>query len=292
MGQVWRAVDEILGRQVAVKLLRSELVEDPEFLDRFRTEGRRTAALSHPGIASVFDYGETVAPSITAFLVMELVEGASLATLLARQRILDPERVLDLVAQVASALRVAHRAGVVHRDIKPSNLLTHDDGVVKLTDFGISRTIGEAPRTEAGMVVGTAAYLSPERVARRPATPAADIYALGVVAYEVHERTRPSQALGRASSWARIRRRAPGWSAAPWSRSPSQPDRRPSDRPHRPIRLPRLGAVRHREGSTPDTAGRETTGTPTTGMATKTERHEGDLTGLTPVGKAGAPGSR
>ena len=191
MGQVWRAVDEILGRPVAVKLLRSELVDDREFLDRFRNEGRRAAGLSHPGIASVFDYGETVAAGRTAFLVMELVEGAPLAALLARERRLDPDRVLDLVAQVALGLQVAHEAGVVHRDIKPSNLLIRDDGVVKLTDFGISRAIGEAPRTEIGLVVGTAAYLSPEQVACRPATPATDIYALGVVAYECLAGRRP-----------------------------------------------------------------------------------------------------
>jgi serine/threonine protein kinase len=191
MGQVWRAADEVLGRPVAVKLLSSEFAEDRAFLDRFRTEARRTAALSHPGIASVFDYGEIEEPNRTAYLVMELVEGAPLSAVLAREGRLDPERVLDVVAQAALALGAAHQAGVVHRDVKPSNLLIRRDGVVKVTDFGIARTIGEAPRTEIGLVVGTAAYLSPEQVACRPVTPASDVYALGVVAYECLAGRRP-----------------------------------------------------------------------------------------------------
>src|SRR6266700_2461637 len=191
MGQVWRAEDKVLGRQVAVKLLRSELAGDQAFLDRFRVEARRTAALSHPGIASVFDYGEIEEPDPTAYLVMELVEGAPLSAVLARKRRLDPGRVLDVVAQAALALEAAHRAGVVHRDVKPSNLVIRPDGVVKVTDFGIARAIGELPRSEIGLVVGTAAYLSPEQVACRPATPASDVYALGVVAYECLAGRRP-----------------------------------------------------------------------------------------------------
>jgi eukaryotic-like serine/threonine-protein kinase len=191
MGQVWRAADEVLGRSVAMKLLSGEFVEDRAFLDRFRTEARRTAALSHAGIAMVFDYGEIEEPSPTAYLVMELVEGAPLAAVLAREGRLDPQRVLDVVAQAALALGAAHQAGVVHRDVKPSNLLIRRDGVVKVTDFGIARMIGEAPRSEAGLVVGTAAYLSPEQVACRPATPASDVYALGVVAYECLAGRRP-----------------------------------------------------------------------------------------------------
>src|SRR6266540_2750883 len=191
MGQVWRAADEILGRPVAVKLLSSEFAGDQAFLDRFRTEARRTAGLSHPGIASVFDYGEIEEPDPTAYLVMELVEGAPLSAVLAREGRLDPERVLDVVAQAALALEAAHRAGVVHRDVKPSNLLIRPDGVVKVTDFGIARAIGEAPRSEIGLVVGTAGYLSPEQVACRPVTPASDVYALGVVAYECLTGRRP-----------------------------------------------------------------------------------------------------
>jgi hypothetical protein len=194
MGQVWRASDEILGRPVAVKLLRTEYAEDPEFLDRFRAEARRTAALSHPGIASVFDYGETSDPDAegtTAYLVMELVDGEPLSVLLAQEGRLSAARTLDVLAQSALALDSAHQAGVVHRDVKPSNLLLRRDGVVKVTDFGIAHAADEAPRTEAGLVVGTAAYLSPEQVACRPATPSSDIYALGVVAYECLAGRRP-----------------------------------------------------------------------------------------------------
>jgi serine/threonine protein kinase len=194
MGQVWRANDEILSRPVAIKLLRSEYAEDPEFVDRFRAEARRTAALSHPGIASVFDYGETGDPDdegTTAYLVMELVEGEPLSALLAREGRLSPVHTLDVLAQAALALDSAHLAGVVHRDVKPSNLLLRRDGVVKVTDFGIAHAADEAPRTEAGLVVGTAAYLSPEQVACRPATPASDVYALGVVTYECLAGRRP-----------------------------------------------------------------------------------------------------
>src|SRR6266536_4027521 len=191
MGQVWRAEDKILGRPVAVKLLRSEFTEDQAFIDRFRNEARRTAGLSHPGIACIFDYGEIEEPGLTAYLVMELVDGAPLSAVLARERRLESEQVLDVVAQAALALGSAHEAGLVHRDVKPSNLLIRRDGVVKVTDFGIARTIGEAPLTEAGLVVGTAAYLSPEQVACQPATPASDVYALGVVAYECLAGRRP-----------------------------------------------------------------------------------------------------
>ncbi len=191
MGQVWRAEDKILGRPVAVKLLRSEFTEDQAFIDRFRNEARRTAGLSHPGIACIFDYGEIEEPGLTAYLVMELVDGAPLSAVLARERRLESEQVLDVVAQAALALGSAHEAGLVHRDVKPSNLLIRRDGVVKVTDFGIARTIGEAPLTEAGLVVGTAAYLSPEQVACRPPTPVSDVYALGVVAYECLAGRRP-----------------------------------------------------------------------------------------------------
>ncbi len=191
MGLVWRAADELLARPVAVKLLRSEYAGDPAFLERFRTEARRTAALSHPGIASVFDYGEVEEPIPAAYLVMELIEGVPLSALLVREGRLDAERTLDVIAQAALALGSAHQAGLVHRDVKPSNLLVRRDGVVKVTDFGIARATSEAPQTETGLVLGTVAYLSPEQVAGHPATPASDVYALGVVAYECLAGRRP-----------------------------------------------------------------------------------------------------
>jgi tRNA A-37 threonylcarbamoyl transferase component Bud32 len=191
MGLVWRAADEVLGRQVAVKLLRREYARDPAFLERFRAEARRTAALPHPGIASVFDYGEIEGPDLTAYLVMELVDGAPLSALIAREGRLGTERTLDVVAQAALALGSAHRVGVIHRDVKPGNLLVRRDGLVKVTDFGIARVTGEAAQTETGLVLGTAAYLSPEQVAGQPATPASDVYALGLVTYECLAGRRP-----------------------------------------------------------------------------------------------------
>jgi serine/threonine-protein kinase len=185
MGQVWRAVDEVLGRDVAVKVLKDEFVDDPTFLARFRAEARAAAPLTHPGIAQVFDYGEGEgSDGHTAYLVMELVPGEPLSALLAREGRLGTARTLDLVAQAAEALHVAHTAGVVHRDVKPGNLLVTPEGAVRVTDFGIARAADAVPLTQTGTVLGTAHYLSPEQASGRPVTPASDVYALGVVAYE------------------------------------------------------------------------------------------------------------
>jgi hypothetical protein len=188
MGQVWRAEDTLLGRPVAVKVLRSEYTGDPLFVARFRAEAQHAAALSHPNIAAVYDYGEE--PAIDgsgehlAYLVMELVEGESLSAVLARSGSLSPGRTLDVLRQTASALAAAHAAGVVHRDVKPGNVLVRSDGVVKITDFGIAWSAGSVPLTQTGQVVGTASYLSPEQAAGAHATPASDVYALGMVGYE------------------------------------------------------------------------------------------------------------
>jgi serine/threonine-protein kinase len=188
MGQVWRAHDQLLGRSVAVKVLRSEYTGDPLFLARFRAEAQHAGALSHPNIAAVYDYGEE--PAIDgsgehlAYLVMELVEGESLSNLLARVGSLSTDRTLDVLRQTASALAVAHEAGVVHRDVKPGNVLVCSDGTVKITDFGIAWSAGSVPLTQTGQVVGTASYLSPEQAAGAHATAASDVYALGMVGYE------------------------------------------------------------------------------------------------------------
>src|SRR5690606_22406658 len=149
--------------------------------ERFRTEARITAGLSHPGIAQVYDYGEQ---GDRAFLVMELVLGETLSSILKRNDGLEPGATLDILAQSAAALASAHGRGVVHRDIKPGNLMVTDDGTVKLTDFGIARGEHSVTLTQTGMVMGTAQYISPEQASGRPATYASDIYALGVVAYE------------------------------------------------------------------------------------------------------------
>jgi hypothetical protein len=196
MGEVWRAVDSTLGRQVAVKALKAEYADDPEFLGRFRAEARHTAALLHPGIANVYDYGEVGdgqgrSGATTAYLVMELVDGEPLSSLLSREGAIAPARALDIAGQVALALHAAHEAGVIHRDVKPGNILLRPDGVVKVTDFGIARVADSAPITATGTVLGTAYYLSPEQAVGSPAGPASDIYSLGVVAFECLTGRRP-----------------------------------------------------------------------------------------------------
>jgi len=182
VGQVWRGLDAVLERPVAVKLLRAEYAQHADILTRFRAEARHAGSLSHPGIAQVYDYGEAD-PPYPPFLVLELVDGPSLAGLLADGP-LDPARVMDVVAQAAAGLDAAHRAGLVHRDIKPANLLAGRGGLVKITDFGIAHAAWSAPLTRTGTLIGTPAYLAPERVAGAAATPAGDLYSLGVVAYE------------------------------------------------------------------------------------------------------------
>ena len=182
VGEVWRAEDTVLTRTVAVKLLRAEFAGHAEMQERFRAEARHAGALSHPAIARVYDYCEP-APEHPAFLVMELVDGPSLAAVLAAGP-LGAAQAMDVVAQVASGLQAAHAAALVHRDIKPANLLLAEDGQVKITDFGIAHVAGSVPVTRTGTVMGTPAYLAPERVSGASATPASDLYSLGVVAYE------------------------------------------------------------------------------------------------------------
>jgi tRNA A-37 threonylcarbamoyl transferase component Bud32 len=192
MGRVWRARDTVLNRAVAVKILRSEYTDDAAFLARFRAEAQHAAALHHPNIASVFDYGEVEdGGERLAYLVMELVEGESLATLLARSRRLDVATALRVMRGTAAALAVAHSAGLVHRDVKPGNVLVAHDGVVKITDFGIAWSASSVPLTRTGQVIGTAHYLSPEQAQGGRAAPASDVYALGAVIYECLAGRRP-----------------------------------------------------------------------------------------------------
>lgn len=188
MGEVWQATDLVIGRTVAIKILKDEYLGDPGFLERFRAEARHAALVNHEGIANVFDYGEEEG---SAYLVMELVPGEALSTILERERVLATDRVLDMVAQTASALHAAHAAGLVHRDIKPGNLLITPDGRVKITDFGIARIADQVPLTATGQVMGTVQYLSPEQASGHPASPTTDIYSLGIVAYEALAGRRP-----------------------------------------------------------------------------------------------------
>ena len=188
MGEVWEATDLVIGRTVAIKILKDEYLGDPGFLERFRAEARHAALVNHEGIANVFDYGEEDG---SAYLVMELVPGEALSTILERERVLPTDKVLDIVAQTASALQAAHAAGLVHRDIKPGNLLITPEGRVKITDFGIARIADQVPLTATGQVMGTVQYLSPEQASGHPASPTTDIYSLGIVAYECLAGRRP-----------------------------------------------------------------------------------------------------
>ena len=188
MGEVWQAEDELILRQVAIKILKEEYLSDPLFIERFRTEAKSAALVEHEGIANVYDYGED---TNAAYLVMELVPGESLSRVIEREKKLPDTRVLDIMAQTARALGAAHARGLVHRDIKPGNLLITPDGKVKITDFGIARVGDQVPLTKTGQVMGTVQYLAPEQATGKPSTPATDLYSLGVVAYEALSGKRP-----------------------------------------------------------------------------------------------------
>ena len=184
MSTVQLAFDTRLERYVAVKLLAEHLAEDRSFVARFRREALAAARLVHPNVVQVFDYGlddETR----RNFIVMEHVDGHSCAELLKEHGALDPRDAVDILEQACRGLDYAHRYGVVHRDVKPGNLLRSHEGVVKLADFGIAKAAEDSEITKAGSVLGTAAYLSPEQARGEKAGPPADLYALGVVAYQL-----------------------------------------------------------------------------------------------------------
>ncbi|MGH8877457.1 MAG: serine/threonine protein kinase, partial [Stackebrandtia sp.] len=186
MGEVWRAEDLTLHRTVAIKVLHPGLAADPQFQQRFIQEARTLASLNAPGLIDLYDACEDPGPDDTtlSYLVMELVDAEPLSELLAEKARLEPDELLPILAQTATALQAAHGAGIVHRDIKPANILVAADGAVTVIDFGIARTSGGSQLTAAGSVIGTVEYASPEQLRGKQLTGASDVYSLGIVAYE------------------------------------------------------------------------------------------------------------
>lgn len=182
MATVFRALDEVLEREVAVKVLHRHLAADPVFLDRFLREARAAAALSHPNVVAVYDWGED---EDDAYLVMELVDGPSLRDVLRERGRLDPPEAAAVLAPAARGIAAAHTRGLVHRDVKPENILVSAEGVVKVTDFGLARATAATTQTFApGSLVGSPHYLAPEAVREENLGPASDVYSLGIVLYE------------------------------------------------------------------------------------------------------------
>jgi len=190
MATLWRAVDEQLDREVAVKILRPQFGADPGFTARFKQEARAAGGLSHPNIVNVYDYGTDGADG-EQYIVMELVEGRDLATILQERGSLSVDDSVRVAIGVASALEVAHRKGIVHRDVKPGNILITDGGDVKVTDFGIARALSEASMTVTGTTLGSVHYFSPEQARGDEVTGASDVYSLGIVLFEILTGRRP-----------------------------------------------------------------------------------------------------
>ncbi len=193
MATIWRAVDEQLDREVAVKLLRPQFSADPGFAARFKQEARSAGGLTHPNIVGVYDYGTDGADG-EQYIVMELVEGHDLSAILHDRGALSTEDAVRVAISVASALEVAHRKGIVHRDVKPGNILITDAGDVKVTDFGIARAVAEASMTVTGTTLGSVHYFSPEQARGDEVTGASDVYALAIVLFEMLTGRRPFEA--------------------------------------------------------------------------------------------------
>src|SRR5215210_7378083 len=181
MANVYLAEDEELGRRVAIKVLDEKHANDEQFVERFRREAKNAASLSHPNIVSIYDRGEAEG---TYYIAMEYIEGRTLKDLILARGPLPVERAVSYARQILGAVRLAHRKGIVHRDIKPHNVLVDTDGRLKVTDFGIARA-GASQMTEAGSIIGTAQYLSPEQARGAPVDQRSDIYSVGVLLYEL-----------------------------------------------------------------------------------------------------------
>jgi beta-lactam-binding protein with PASTA domain/tRNA A-37 threonylcarbamoyl transferase component Bud32 len=182
MGEVFRAHDAVLAREVAIKVLHRSLAGDQALVDRFRREARAAAGLSHPNVVAVYDWG---AVDGVYYMVMEYVRGRATRELLNASGRLEPAQAAEIVRQTLRALGHAHQQGFVHRDIKPENILVTTEGVVKVTDFGLARAYAEGRQTQAGTVTGTVQYLAPEQIRGEPADPRSDLYSLGIVSYEL-----------------------------------------------------------------------------------------------------------
>ncbi|MHC9296889.1 protein kinase domain-containing protein [Mycobacterium sp. LTG2003] len=191
MSTVYRGLDTRLDRPVALKVMDSRYSGDEHFLTRFQREARAVARLKAPGLVSVYDQGGGGPGGQPSFLVMELIEGGTLRELLTERGPMPPHAVAAVLEPVLGGLAVAHRAGLVHRDIKPENVLISDDGEVKIADFGLVRAVAEAKITSTSVILGTAAYLSPEQVATGDADPRSDVYAVGILTYELLTGTTP-----------------------------------------------------------------------------------------------------
>lgn len=182
MAKVFKGTDTVLGRTVAVKVLAPQFAKDKQFVDRFRREAQAAAALNHPNVVSVYDTGDQ---GTVHFIVMEYVEGATLAEMIARDGPLHPDRAIEISQAVGRALGAAHAAGVIHRDVKPGNIMLTKDGDVKVMDFGIARAVSSDSVTQTATVLGTASYLSPEQAQGEMVDGRSDIYSLGCVLYEM-----------------------------------------------------------------------------------------------------------